>query len=552
MNRNLHDALHSLAGSGTDAASPPDVLADRAAAAVERRRRRRPVLVAGLAGIGVLTAGAAAALGYTLLHDDAAPHPFPDRLYPGVESPVPEPAAFTCGARMDALTAVDGPLALGNEMVDSDGDSRVTISTETGTIISMYLRNTTADPLTYSTQENPGIYLVQDGVVVAVPAVGEAPASAPAQVTLTAGEIQPLLEDRVVACPDAGGTTPTSIPAGDYDAYGAITVTVEPATTAIDVVGGPWKVRTTNPDGTVSGAPAALPQANPDATFPQCGALVNPPAGRLRVALSAGFPDLSLGSSMSVTAWNLSLDDLAGEAAHPTLVAVKDGVVVGSLDPDRSSGTVPFSLPGLDSTTLVTAGSLEHTVCTDGVTPLPAGRYSVWAAQDLTITTRVPRSEMDYVAGDPITTPEAYTAVEEVAALWMDAKGQPAAHPGLTEGWPADLDEATAIRGDNTEPETVVWLAISTMEYPLYRDPGLVPARDHLADLGYVTTDLAFRCQDGLAALGIVPNSPGSSGSGVAVVFATRAAADAFVALWEPLHGPVVGVVTDFVGCDFS
>jgi len=63
-----------------------------------------------------------------------------------------------------------------------------------------------------------------------------------------------------------------------------------------------------------------------------------------------------------------------------------------------------------------------------------------------------------------------------------------------------------------------------------------------------------FRCQPGAdAELGIGgADGAGSSGSGIGVIFETREQGEAFAALWEPVHGPVLGVVTMAVGCDFS
>ena len=161
------------------------------------------------------------------------------------------------------------------------------------------------------------------------------------------------------------------------------------------------------------------------------------------------------------------------------------------------------------------------------------------------------------MAGEPITTPEPYTALDHVATLWMDANGQSVGHPGLAAGWPVALTEEAAFRGDNTEPETVVWLAVSAREWPMENAPELISAQDRLADLGYLDGHIPFSCQPDPEALSAVTGITSAMldpvrGSGIGVVFRSRAEADTFTALWEPLHGPVAGLATAAVGCDFD
>ncbi|ACZ23178.1 hypothetical protein Sked_32830 [Sanguibacter keddieii DSM 10542] len=299
--------------------------------------------------------------------------------------------------------------------------------------------------------------------------------------------------------------------------------------------------------------PAALPEADLTAVFPACGAVVEPTSGRQQLTFSPTWTEGAVGDTVTATFWNSSGDDLAGVAStHLTAVAVKDGVVVGWTEQSPEASTAPFDLDVRDFGQVQTTGALAHTLCTDGTTPLPAGRYSVWVAQQATVTERVPYDE-SYVAGAPVVTEEDMLVSGDVTSLWMDDAGRSVPSPGVAAGWPAQMSQDEAFRYSDAF-QTIVWLAVSDREYLADIDPALYRPGTQVLDLGYLEPEVPFRCQPGAdQALGVVgPDGGGSSGSGIGVIFATEAEAEQFVALWEPLHGPVTGVVTLAVGCDFS
>lgn len=333
-----------------------------------------------------------------------------------------------------------------------------------------------------------------------------------------------------------------------------------------DVIGSPRT--STPPTTTPTGEPApeptpppepviTLPVANPDAVFPECGAILEPRTGVLAIALHAteapapfGTTEASapLGPTLLIEARNEELTSAEGLAGMPVVVAVKDGVVVGSSAPDPAQ--VAVEMRGDGGVFPTTTGTLATTLCSDPSTPLPAGRYSIWAAQDFTFSEVYYYSD-EYNVGsvpvDPVTPDAPYRALSQVASLWIDTAGQSTGHPGLAPGWPAALTHEAAFRADNTEPESVVWLGTSTMELGYEHDAELVPSRDFLLDLGYTETDIPFQCQAGLDAVG-VDQAHHESSFGTGVIFATSGEAQTFVDLWEPLHGPVRGVVTGHVG----
>lgn len=563
MNRNLHDALHSLAATGGDASSDASALAlaERSVSAVERRHRRRPVIVVGLTGVGVLTAGAAAALGYSFLQDDHAA-PFPDRLTPETTMPSSEPVELTCGADVADLVATDGPVDLGSESVDAEHTSPLVIAVDPSTTIPLHLSNTTPGSLTFAPTDAPGIYLVRDGLVVAVPAADPDLAVSPPETTLDAGQTLPLSDYGVVPCPDSGGTTPEAVPVGNYDAYGTVDVIFEGSTEPLEVVGGPWPVRVEAPvvDPPVladppGAGPAALPAASPDAVFPECGAILDAPTGMGPVVLRTGpgpllertwQPPLPLGPELEIARAPGDIAGPAGEMGSVYLVAVKDGVVVGgySAEPSRQPFSVATDGPQYETSPATVVTSL----CSDPGTPLPEGRYSMWAAQDFTITSGQVWEEETV---DSIPGPIEHRAVHQVATLWMDGAGQSVEAPPRPAGWPTPLAHEEAFGTDAGAPETVVWLATTTEHIDLGDDAALVPVRDALADLSYPETDIPLMCQSGLDAVGISVPAESWNGYGIGVVFATAEEAQSFVALWEPLHGPVLGTVTSPVGCAF-
>ncbi len=297
--------------------------------------------------------------------------------------------------------------------------------------------------------------------------------------------------------------------------------------------------------------PAALPQADPTAVFPACGAVVTPPSGSPDLGFNPSWIEGAAGDTVTARFSNHSGDDLAGiVSAHLTAVAVKDGVVVGWTEQAPAATTKPFDLGDGSEPEVYTTGPLARTLCTDGTTPLPAGRYSIWVSQTATVTERIPYDE-SFNPGAPITTPEELVVTGDVASLWMDEQGQAVPNPGVAAGWPAQMSQDQAFLGDTRPDETIVWLAGSDREYLMDVDPSLYRPSNQVLDLGYLEPEVPFKCQpEAPEKLGMPRDA--LSGSGVGVIFAAREDADAFVALWEPLHGPVLGVVTSTVGCHFS
>lgn len=297
---------------------------------------------------------------------------------------------------------------------------------------------------------------------------------------------------------------------------------------------------------------SAFPQPDPNAVFPQCGAVLDIPSGEVIVELFTSSPPSPLGPTLQIKAGNISVGRASGQMqSTPSLVAVKDGVVVGTSSSDPTQ--IPFEMYGDGGVFPTSTGTIATTLCSDPSKPLPQGRYSIWGSQDFSFTSRYTYDSV--ISGGPdieLTDPLQYRALTQVATLWMDADGQSTANPGLPAGWPQALETETAFQKGNANPETVVWLAIGTAQYESYVDASLIPSRDWLADLGYQSRDIPFDCQPGSAALGVVMRTQESSDYGTAAIFSTREAADAFVALWEPLHGPVAGVVTGYVGCSRS
>jgi hypothetical protein len=300
--------------------------------------------------------------------------------------------------------------------------------------------------------------------------------------------------------------------------------------------------------------PAALPQADPTAVFPACGAVVTPPSGSPDLGFSPSWIEGAAGDSITASFRNSSGDELAGVVStHLTAVAVKDGVVVGWTEQAPPATTTTFDLDNGFPSEVSTTGTLARTLCTDGTTPLPAGRYSIWVSQTATVTERIPHDESSN-SGAPITIPEDMIISRDVASLWVDEQGQSVPNPGVAAGWPAQMSQDQAFLGDTRPDETIVWLAGSDREYLMDVDPALYRPANQVLDLGYLEPEVPFRCQPGAdAELGIGgAGGGGSSGSGIGVIFETREQGEAFAALWEPLHGPVLGVVTMTVGCDFS
>jgi hypothetical protein len=255
MNHDLRRSLHDLADTGADHATPAPTFVGSVTDRVARTRKHRPYVIAAATTAGVLTASAAAALGYSLLSSGDRPA-VQDRIAPGYqdeapEAPAqapapatPEPLSLKCGAPVDDRPVLTTPLSVESELTAS-GEGPWTINTQAASIVPTYLRNTTSQTLDLTMEENAGVYLVQDGVVVAEPVRGAVDAP---DVTLGPDERQTLLDDRVVLCDGS-----VDVPPGDYQAYTALEVTVVsgPWAGTNDVVGGPWAVTIPAPDPAV-------------------------------------------------------------------------------------------------------------------------------------------------------------------------------------------------------------------------------------------------------------------------------------------------------------
>lgn len=543
MNDQIRTALHQVVADAMHDATPTETLRRAAADTIGAKRRRRPAMVTS----AVVTIFALAATGvYASSRLDGSPErtPLPDRLGPGLTTGAAASFSPVCGAKFDELLASTSPLALTPVLPVPVAEPFV-VDPAAAPLLATQLRNTTSDPSSVTITQSVGIYLVQGGVVVAVPAAGAAEATT---VDLAPDETQSLTGSATVSCGDAD-----LVPAGTYDAVAVISVGLA-GEEDHQVVGGPWAVEVLGVQEGTEIATATFPVPDPEARFPQCGAIVNQPVEEYQIGLGNDHDSVSpLGQTPSVTVWNATGDDLTGFVSPGPVVAVKDGVVVGHVRDMGPLDPTPFEFLREGLGEIDVTGHLEHTLCTDPSVPLPAGRYSIWSAQEITITKRVPYDE-NYQAGETVTTPETITAFDQVATLWMDADGQPGNTPGLAPGWPLDLDQETAFAGDQTEPETVVWLALA--EHWLgWTTPGLTAVDDRLGDLGYSSSLVPFMCQPDFDALkavtGFTPEME-LEGAGIGVIFSTRAEADAFTALWEPLHGPVAGVITSPVGCHFT
>jgi len=366
-----------------------------------------------------------------------------------------------------------------------------------------------------------GLTLVGGGAFAAVQLLGDDPARLP----------------DVIGSPQPGATpSETTAPAEP---------TTEPAESEAPV-------EPTAPTAPEPAQPAALPQADPTAVFPACGALVQPTSGSPDLSFSPVWAEGALGDTITATLRSGNGDHLSGAlSTHLTAVAVKDGVVVGSTEQVPSDATVSFDLEGFGSS-VESTGSLAHTLCSDGATPLPAGRYSVWVSQRATVTERAEVDETGAVAA-PVATSEDVVASRDVASLWIDDAGRSVPSPGVAQGWPPQVSQEEAFRTAEGPEETVVWLAVSDREYLMDVDPALYLPGTRVLDLGYVDPEVPFKCQyEAPGMLGVPDVAPGSPGSGVGVIFADRGDAELFASQWESLHGPVVGIVTSAVWCSFS
>ena len=422
MNHDLGRALQDLANAGADQASPATLLAGRATNRVVARHRRRRVAVSAITIVGVAAVGTGTAAAISYFGDERI-STFPDRPVTNVQPPV-SLTGLVCGGDVGDLTTSTTPFVLDNEMVQAEGDTPVVIGLEAASIIPMFLTNTTPEGLTVSLNEGSGVYLVQDGRVVASPVRVDA---APSNTAIDSGQNQTLLNDRVAAC-----DVSTGIPAGDYQAYGSIEVTVPDGAHAgtYDVVGGPWNVVVPPEGGVTVDLDKQLAVADPAAAFPQCGSMLDTTeqASPAYLRLAGDAPE-TMGEQTSVPlmvdATNTTGDHLLGNAGTVTLALVRDGVVVGNV---ATTETEEGGLVDLEPTgNLVTPAYLDYTACSpQAVSPgwLPPGEYSIWGSQSFTVTERSPVAA-DGTRGEPDWVEEEFVAFNEVSVIVIEAGGQP-------------------------------------------------------------------------------------------------------------------------------
>ena len=427
MSNDLRQALQDLANTGADHAGPATLLAGRATNRVTARRRRRRVTISAvtLAGMAAVGTGAAAAISY--FSDDPV-STFPDRLLPTVQEPA-APTGLFCDAEVGDITASTTPFVLRSAMAGPNADLPMVTSLDAGNILMLTITNATTEELSYSNTERAGIYVVKDGRVVAVPVQpGELPdptGEAPLTLTIGAEDSRGLGIDRVVTC-DGG-----DLPGGDYQAYSSIEITVPDGehSGTYDVVGGPWPIILQRPDGSLVN-PVTLPDMDPAATFPQCGAPIDTTKKSRPFSLGLGVEGpITTGEQEStevdITTTNTTTDHLRGTAETATLALVRDGVVVGRVDPVTTSEEAVVDLD--PSASLTTSPQLAYTVCTpptSNLNWLPPGEYSLWGHQSFTITERTP-VRADGSLGAPEVVSEQLEAFNEVATIVIPEGGQP-------------------------------------------------------------------------------------------------------------------------------
>ena len=562
MTRNLRDELSALADEGVGQMAAADALADRMSARFVRARGRRPAIIAGTTCLVLATAGAAAA-GVALFRVEVTD--LPDRITAGAAAPA-APSGLRCGRELGEVWPTWKPLLLG-----AGTTGTVHVSTfdaaqaEAGEIFpQMYMTSGSTEHLAVTMNDTAGLYLVQDGMVVAQP--GSTGTAIDETIEPTSGAAVWL--DRPVMCDG------TLAPDGTYEAYGSVEVTVHDGESAgtYDIVGGPWTVEL--------GPPVAPPVAPAEpgipgltnlvegASVPQCGAQVGP----LRMdaqTWSTGSDDRLVGPQIG---WS-SVDDPATtpvEASgrstlglrprvlggtltgYPTttvaLVIVTEGVVVGTSSPD-GPGPVPATtssdLAGQDEA----SGTVLYRACSADATdagPLPAGRYSVWATQTFHVTERAvaPTGGGSLV---PKTVDEDVVAHGRVTDLWIGADGRPVANPGPAAGWPAAIPQDVAVAGTGEEL-SVVWFSPTVGADPsesIWRDVD----QEMLAEAGYSSAEMPVACQPLAHAVLNLPKAS-TDATGVGVVFATRDEADAFVTRLD-VYGRGT-IVEGEVSCDLG
>ncbi|MBI9115996.1 hypothetical protein [Sanguibacter suaedae] len=529
MNHDLRRSLHDLADTGADHATPAPAFVGSVTDRVARTRRHRPYVIAAATTAGVLTASAAAALGYSFLSDSDRPA-FPDRITPGhgTESPSETPSApvgsvvLECGQPVGDVQPYSTPLNLETELA-AEGDGPWSINPQAASIIPTYLTNTTSQTLTLTLEENAGVYLVQDGAVVAEPVRGAVDAP---DATLEPDGRHVLVDDRVVMC---DGTV--DVPAGDYEAYSALEVTIGdgPWAGTDDVVGGPWPVTVAAPDAGVE-----LAELDPSAAAPQCGAAITDQRETFRASTGADLATVqpaAEGVDVPLTIGNPLFQRFSGTVPRPTLVAVRDGVVVGAL-PVEDPPVEPFDMEALATTE--TSGRLSLLACGPGgaAGPLPEGRYEVWVHQPYRVTSRTEPDRSGYGGEGMRPVDETHTIQMKAGYVWIDAEGASVPTPLQAAGWPRALDTMHAFLNPGTG-QSVVWLSFVEDE----------AARASLRELGYPDTPIPGYCQPGV---GDETSFPNINEAGIGVAFTDPADAAAFADLYE---GTVAAVVDLEVYC---
>lgn len=293
-------------------------------------------------------------------------------------------------------------------------------------------------------------------------------------------------------------------------------------------------------------APTALATADPGATFPQCGAVATTSAETEPIRLG-GSTRPPTAAGVELYSYNQSGEWLWGVRSDATLALVRDGVVVGATTPSAAP-SIPFDVGQMYPDHLLDHfSSVLYSSCSQpGVAAtLPAGHYTIWGSQAFVVTESAPFL-WDGTHGHRVATHEEVITQAKVADLWIGEDGQPVLTPDAAAGWPSPVDLASAIGGDYGAL-SVVWLA-SEDDAPAGE---LTVYEEQLLPLGYLEGSIPFRCQpDAPTQLGLVDDGSGFDyRGGIGVIFASRSEADAFVELYEPMHGPTLGIVEADMWC---
>ncbi|MBI9115998.1 hypothetical protein [Sanguibacter suaedae] len=440
MNHELRRSLTDLADTGAGQVAPPETMIrtslDRLTA---RRRRRRPAVVAGATAAAVVLAGSGAWAVQRLVEDrveDAVVANVPDLI--GMPGGGFNPRAY-CGAPESSLpeqTATDLTLDHVTEIPETS-PSDPNHSRFLGDLL---LENGTSTAHGIVRGTYPGYFLLEAGVVVATPAPPTANAPGFGLESTPAGGSTDV---RWTLLP-CGDDPRADIAPGEYTAYGLAAVQgVKDKESYEILVGGPWLVDVPTIEDPV------LATADPDVAAPWCGAVVPDAARTGDGSLAISTDDLpetartgdliSFGASLT----NTSPDQLVGTAQTPvSVVAVRDGVVVGTQHGQIPSTLGTYSLDGFDlrpwdpteSVSMLPSASTTTEVylwleacdpAEDGSsvsgspTRLPAGDYEVWATYDHQINTRTPVAA-DGTPGEAVAADELVSVVTRVGDITVE------------------------------------------------------------------------------------------------------------------------------------